>query len=310
MDTERDHQVDPAPEARPVPVAAGGRWRELGLSIVSAVAVFVVVLLAGVIFAVTRQGEWTAQATVMVAPDPALDRSTSASYYESLSRGQMVATAAEILGLQRFTTAAADDLRLTRAQQDQVTVAIRVVPDTTIIQVAATAPTAQLAEGMANSVVARAGTTLLPDPYVLVLMSSADRTARRSDPATPIVGSVVVLVALVAGLAAQQATHHLTRALGTGEPPRPGTAPNPSPAPLLLEATPAQPATSNGKTAAPGRLKRLESAPDSTEGIPNGSVPEQRGPNSGGPVRYVGRAWTGTDTGADPTQRDAGSTSP
>ena len=310
MDTKRDHQVDSAPADRPFPVAAGGRWRHLGLSIVSAVAVFLVVLLAGGIFVATRQSEWTAQATVMVAPDPTLDRSTSASYYESLSRGQMVATAAEILGLQRFTTAAADGLGLTRAQRDQVTVTIRVVPDTTIIQVAATAPTAQLAEGMANNVVAKAGTTLLPDPYVLLLMSGADRTARRSDPSAPIVGGVVFLVALVAGLAAQQATHHLTRALGTGESPPTGPAPNPAPVPMLLEAVPVRPATANGKSTAAVGLRKLESAPDSPDGLPSGSVPEQRGPDSGGSVRYVGRAWTGPDTGAGPGQRDPGSASP
>jgi len=203
----------PAGTGRSLPPRA--RPRHPGRSLAWGAAALVAVLLAGGAFLATRSGEWTAETTAMVVPDQGLDPAAGAGYYETLSRGHVVATVAEILRLGQFRDEAAAGLGVTPEQRDSVTVEVAVVPNTAIITIAATAPDARLAERMADGVLARATAYEgLPEPFELTPVSGAAGTARRPAVATWQFAAVLLLIALVAAVAAQQAAYHLAAAAG------------------------------------------------------------------------------------------------
>ncbi len=217
--TDGARATDTTPAARerswPSRARARSRDRRLRRSVAWGALVAMLVLLAGGAFLATRGDGWTAEATVMVVPDQGLDAAAGAGYYETLSRGHVVATVAEMLRLGRFRDEAAGDLGLTPGQRDSTTVDVQVVPNTAIITIAATAPEAGLAERTADAVVARATAYEgLPDPYDLIPVSGAADTARRP----PVAGwqfvAVLLLIAVVAAVAAQQAAYHLAAAAG------------------------------------------------------------------------------------------------
>jgi hypothetical protein len=216
-------RADTPPAARRR-VAPWVRPQHLTRSVAWGAVALVVVLLAGGTFLATRRGEWTAETTAMVVPDQALDPAAGAGYYETLSRGHVVATVAEILRLGHFRDEAATGLGITPEQRDSVTVEVAVVPNTAIITIAATAPDARLAEQMADAVLARATAYEgLPEPYELTPVSGAAGTARQAAVATWRFAAVLLLIALVAGVAAQQAAYHLAAAANAG-----GTAARPA----------------------------------------------------------------------------------
>jgi capsular polysaccharide biosynthesis protein len=280
--------------------AASGRRRRHSLlpGVFWAVVVFVIITLAGAAYVISRPTIWTAEATTMVAPDPKLDVNTSAGYYESLSRGQVVATVAQILQLQRFQNGAADKLGLSRDQQHHITVAVDVVPDTSVIRMTVTAPTAEMAEQMADRVLAEAeGFDGIPSPYVLLALSSADRTAHRSGPSKVEFAGVVILVALVAAIAVQQAVYHLGVALAGGRQTATDTSPAAAGPPASADPTTAGPTTEDD-----GMAKNDDAVKDSGAGVSEEAVvrKDAGAPTNGTapshpvrasvPVKYVGTA--------------------
>ena len=66
-------------------------------------------------------------------PAANLDDATSAAYYETLSRGQIVATFAEVAGNLWFAQQAEERLGLTPEQSKQVTTEVSVVPNTAVV---------------------------------------------------------------------------------------------------------------------------------------------------------------------------------
>ena len=78
------------------------RSGSLRTSIVVGVVVALVLAGAGAFYAFSQQRSWVAESMLVVLPSADLDEATSASYYETLSRGQIVATFAEVAGTQRF----------------------------------------------------------------------------------------------------------------------------------------------------------------------------------------------------------------
>ncbi|MDP8927695.1 MAG: hypothetical protein M3O70_03720 [Actinomycetota bacterium] len=180
----------------------------LRLSIVAGVLVATVVLGVGVFILVWQGARWSASASVVVLPVKDLDPEIQAGYYETLSRGQVVATFAEMLRLHRFETAAAEKLRLSPEQRKQVKVTVEVVPDTAIIMVTSRATDPTIAEEMVDHVLDAWDLEVwhLSTPYVPSVLSWASGTARRSGTEPLQLGAALVVVALISGLAVQQGT--------------------------------------------------------------------------------------------------------
>jgi hypothetical protein len=173
----------------------------------------------GVAYALTQHRTWAAESMVVVLPAASLDDATSASYYETLSRGQIVATFAEVAGSLGFEQQAEDRLGLTAGQRAQVTTDVSVVPDTAVILIRATAGDADVAQRMVAattdlSVQYLAG---LSRPYRVVTVPSAAGSASATGMSLPVLLAAALAVALVAGLALQQAVYHLSVAF-RGQP--------------------------------------------------------------------------------------------
>ncbi len=80
----------------------------LRTSIVVGVVVALLLTGAGAFYAFSQQRSWVAESMLVVLPSADLDEATAASYYETLSRGQIVATFAEVAGTQGFEQQAED----------------------------------------------------------------------------------------------------------------------------------------------------------------------------------------------------------
>ena len=185
--------------------------RTARLSIVIGAVVALLILVAGVAFAVLRPPAYTAEAMAVVLPGAGLDEATAAGQWETLSRGQIPATFAEVAADPRFQTQAAAQLGLTPDQQQQLQVETSVVPNTSVILIRVTAPEASVAEQMADATTALASTYLtgLLPSFRTETVQSAKGTAQSSGLSPTLVIGGTVVVALVAGLALQQAIYHL-----------------------------------------------------------------------------------------------------
>ncbi len=183
-------------------------------SIVSGVVVAVALAAAGLAYALTQQRSWTAEAVVVVLPAASLDDATSAAYYETLSRGQIVATFAEVAATNRFEQQAEAELQLSVAEQEKVSVEVTVVPDTAVILIRTTAPTAATAEAMADQITLLSSQYWagLSKPYRTRTVGNAAGSAEPSGNSPLVLAGAAIAVALVAGLAVQQAVYHLSMA--------------------------------------------------------------------------------------------------
>ncbi len=210
------------------PSAAGTvRPRRRRAAAVTGLLVALLVLAGGALFWQSQPQQDQAESTLVVLPDAASDE--AASYYDTLSSGQIATTFAEILALRGGEGAAPG-----------VDVEVEVVPGTSLITVTATAEDGATAEAEADAALERARPFFdqLAGPYDVSVVSPAAGTAETTGLALPIVAGVVLAVALVAGLAAylavsglQQARDHARRAAGAGSslPPVPARVPAPAP---------------------------------------------------------------------------------
>jgi len=182
------------------------------LSIVAGVLTAVAVLVLGALFASSRPTQWTAEAQFLMGPPDNADRTRIAAYYETLSRGQVVATAAELMGERRFQVGAATDLRLPTT--GDVSVRATVVPGTALVSVTATGRNRDQVEKMPGAVIVRATPTIntLLSPYRVHPLGSAVGTARQTGLSKGQFVAVLALVAVVAGVAVQQVVQHLSAA--------------------------------------------------------------------------------------------------
>lgn len=201
--------------------------RTARLSIVVGAVVALLILVAGIAFAVVRPAAYTAEAMAVVLPGAGLDEATAAGQWETLSRGQIPATFAEVAADRRFRTQAAAQLGLTPDQQQQIQVETSVVPNTSVILIRVTAPEASVAEQMADATTALASTYLtgLLPSFRTETVQSAKGTAQSSGLSPTLVIGGTVVVALVAGLALQQAIYHLLLALRRAPARRASTEP-------------------------------------------------------------------------------------
>jgi capsular polysaccharide biosynthesis protein len=161
--------------------------------LLTGIAVALVVLAGGSVFWLLNPTQYRATSTLLVFPDAAAGE--FAGYYDTLSRGQVTLTFAQIL-----------ELQVSGASGDPV-IDVQAVPDTSLITVTVTAQTAAEAEADADAVLeqSRRYFTQLSSPYEISVVRAAAGTAQRSG--VPVVPLVLVLpiVALIAGFAAQQA---------------------------------------------------------------------------------------------------------
>lgn len=190
-----------------------GPSRPMIVSIVAGVIVFVILAAAGVAMSQSTSTEWVARSSALVLPSKPVSSEQLPGYYETLSRGQMVTTLAELVRLGEFQTETADQLGLANSQREFVNVTVNVVANTAMLQVVATSEDPNLAVAMVDGVVT-AATSYIGDlvlPYSLVPVSTGENNLTETGLSSAMVIGVFLLVALVAGIAVQQAIFQLTK---------------------------------------------------------------------------------------------------
>jgi capsular polysaccharide biosynthesis protein len=223
------------------------RPRKISLGAIAGVLFTVLILASGLFWVFSRSHTWAAKAVVVVLPAPGIPSGTAASYYDTLSRGQIVETYAEILRLQRFQEATIAGLDRATAQPAKTTVTVAVVPNTALITITATGPSRTVAETLADGVFTQAGNYVrsLAGPYTVTAVSTAKGTGTQSTSHTSGFLAVLVVVALVVGLGVQQAVSQLVNARGKVVSAAPSQV-----SPIAVAATPPPP-TGAAPTAQP-----------------------------------------------------------
>jgi len=191
--------------------------RPLRRSVVLGVVVAILLLAAGAAFAATQHRTSTAEAVLVVLPRADLDEATSAAFYETMSRGQIVGTFAEVGGNASFQNQAMDSLKLTPAVRSGVSTEVSVVPDTSVILVRTTADSPAVAEQVADGAADLMTTYLskLSDAYRTQVVHHAADSAFSSGMSPALVLLLAAVVAVALGLTVQQATYHLSVARQT-----------------------------------------------------------------------------------------------
>ncbi|MGH3623668.1 MAG: Wzz/FepE/Etk N-terminal domain-containing protein [Sciscionella sp.] len=204
------------------------RRRVTRRSVVVGVVTAVVVIMVGVVLLVFRPHSWTATTSLVVLPDRArVDASTAASYYDTLSQGQVSTTFAQILQSQGGSAPLAGDTGLSRAQLKNVTITVNPVPDTSIIDVDVSAPTAGQAALVANKVTDAGRQTLqsLGTPYATSIVDrAAPEIAKPVGASALTLVAVIAVVAVVAAVGAQQVSWLVGVAMQRRGAPRPSPA--------------------------------------------------------------------------------------
>ena len=185
--------------------------REVRVSVLAGAIAALLVVVGGAGLALMSKPKYTAESVLVVLPSADLDTSDSAAYYETLSRGQIVATFAEVADNLRFQDQAEQNLQLSDAERAGVTTAVTVVPDTSVILVRTTAGSAAVAEQVADATTGLASTYLagLSEPYRTDLVHGAEGTAVASGTSPTILLALAIVVALIVGVGVQQAVYHL-----------------------------------------------------------------------------------------------------
>ncbi len=176
------------------------------MSVLVGVAVAVGIAVVGAVVIARRTTDWTAHASLVVLPSNAVGEVAEASYYETLSRGQIVATVADLIDRQPDAPVDRQGNQLPAAAAAAVDIAVEVVPSTAIVTIQVTAPDKGWAVGTAESV-ARTSSFVVSDlnvPYDATLVSDASGTEQQQGPSTLTLLGVVLVVALIVGFAVQQ----------------------------------------------------------------------------------------------------------
>jgi capsular polysaccharide biosynthesis protein len=223
---------EPNVYARPEAQAANRRYPgEAALAALIGGLVAVLILGLGAGYVLTRPDRWSATTTLVLLPNKNVGSASAASYFDTLSTGQITSTASQIFDLSRFKEEAARTLDLSSAQSASTSVSSQVVVGSSILRVTVVAPTAKVAENLADTLVGQATNTVnaLISPYQLSVLDHAKDSASRTGSLN--LGKflvVLVVVALAAGLGGQQALLQLLplrrRRIGV-ERPAPDTSP-------------------------------------------------------------------------------------
>jgi hypothetical protein len=180
-------------------------------SIGAGLAAFSLLMAAGFAYSRSVVPEWSARANVLVLPGQPVNPDQVPAYYETLSRGQMVHTLAELSRLGEFQTETADRYGFTEAQREAVELTVIVVANSAMLQVVATSEDPNLAVAMVDGVV-DLSTQYVADlslPYALVPVGEGRNNVTESGLPQSLVILVFGLVALGLGVAYQQAIYRL-----------------------------------------------------------------------------------------------------
>jgi len=190
------------------------------------------VAIGGALVWQARPSESRATSTLVVLPDA--ESVEVASYYDTLSSGQIASTFAEILALRGTENITGD-------------VEVEVVPDTSLIQITVTAADAATAEAAADAALTQTRPYFdqLSSPYDVFEVQSAAGTAEDAGLALELLTGVVAAVAVVAGLATYLAVRGLQQA---GNGPQRRTQPRAATSPAGPRSSDREPTTAPQST--------------------------------------------------------------
>lgn len=186
--------------------------RDRRTSVVAGIVAALLVGILGAVVAFTSSTLWTAQASVIVLPSSDLAADQETAYYEYLSRGQIVATFAEVGNNEQFVQEAQDKVGMDNADRAQSDVSLSVIPSTSVVVATATAPTADEAVALANVTLELASTYLegLAVPFRAQVVAGA-APATPAGPSKALMLTATLVAALVAGVATQQLANAILR---------------------------------------------------------------------------------------------------
>ncbi len=203
--------IPPRQRAQPGRAPSGRRSGRSGWSalVVGLLAGLVTVVIGGA--SVLGQAKtYSATATLLVLPQPAGTNESIASLYDALSQGQVVESFQAVMSSSGFQRSALGS--------SATSTSVTVVPSTSLIDVTSKAGTAAAAERDADAVANRAVKQLSETfkPYGITLVSSASGTGKTSGTSKSALLGIVALLALIVGIAGQQAARYV-QGLRSGE---------------------------------------------------------------------------------------------
>lgn len=160
-------------------------------------------------FAAANPQEWKATTQLLVVPQATIDSDEVPGYWETLSTGQVSATAAGIIGEPQYLDETRAELGL--AEDDSITATVAVAPGTLLIEVTVQATERDTAEQVADELpqqsLAEVNDQL--EPFEVSALGGATDTAERTGISSLQFAAAVALAALIAGLAVQQVVQQL-----------------------------------------------------------------------------------------------------
>jgi capsular polysaccharide biosynthesis protein len=159
-----------------------------------------VALVGGLLGIASRSAEYEASAQILIQPlteDPGLAISAA----DTLSRGPVASTFAEVYSGSRVIDAALDVANISEADQSEVSISTGLITDTSVVQITAQSGSPVLAERAANAVAAAkpdlGGYTRAFSPE---LNADATGTATRTGASGSTLAALAVILALVLAL--------------------------------------------------------------------------------------------------------------
>lgn len=215
-------------------------------SVAAGVLAAMIVVAAGAVLLFGTAEKWAGQTTVVVLPSKGIALGPAASYWDTLSQGQITSTVAKVLALPRFKELAGQYLHLSPAKINAVSVSAQQVTGTALVTVTAQGPDGSDAANMSDAVVAQAEPAVnsLIAPYSVTVVSKTGGHASLS--ATTSTSKYLVILAVVAvalGFGVQQGVSQLLGARsrsgpGRTQPAPGGAAPEPPDAGGTVHAAP------------------------------------------------------------------------
>ncbi len=192
--------------------ARSGYPRLLPVGTVPGLLVALVVAAAGGWYVYQQPRSYSAETQLLLAPAGQGDAGATSSYWETLSSGQLPATAAAVVDDKRYVDEATEGLD--KATRGAVQTSVTVLPSTAVIDVRVVAPTADVAESVANAIATRStgDVNSMLTPYQLSPIGSATGSATRTSLDYVQWGTLVAVAALIAGLLVQQLLSWAARA--------------------------------------------------------------------------------------------------